>query len=88
MAITGLQIHAARALAGWSRRELAAHADLSPETVAVWERSSDSAVRTTYACLGRAVAALAAVGVAITPDGGVTRVRPPITFPLKEQQHD
>ena len=31
MAITGLQIHAARALAGWSRRELAAHADLSPE---------------------------------------------------------
>jgi transcriptional regulator with XRE-family HTH domain len=80
MAITGLQIHAARALAGWSRRELAARADLSTETVAVWERSSDSAVRTTYACLGRAIDALAAAGVSFTDDG-VRKIQPPASTP-------
>ena len=69
MAITGSQLHAARVYAGWSRRELAARAHVNRETVAVWERSSDSAVRTTYACLSRAVAALAAAGVTLVDDG-------------------
>ena len=76
MAITGSQLHAARVYAGWSRRELAARAHVNRETVAVWERSSDSAVRTTYACLNRAVTALAAAGVTITEDGVVRQQRP------------
>ena len=75
MAITGSQMHAARVYAGWSRRELAARAHVNRETVAVWERSSDSAVRTTYACLNRATA-LAAAGVTITEDGVVRQQRP------------
>jgi transcriptional regulator with XRE-family HTH domain len=69
MAITGSQLHAARALAGWSRRDLAAHAKLNRETIAVWERSSDATVRTMSACLDRAVAALAGAGVTFTDDG-------------------
>jgi transcriptional regulator with XRE-family HTH domain len=69
-------MHAARAYAGWSRRELAARARVNKETIAIWERSSDSAVRTTTAHLSRALAALASAGVTITEDGAVRLQRP------------
>jgi len=76
MAITGNAMHAARAYAGWSRRELAHRARLNPTTIAIWERSSDSAVRTTTAHLSRVLAALASAGVTISEDGVVRLQRP------------
>jgi transcriptional regulator with XRE-family HTH domain len=75
--VTGSQLHAARALAGLSRRELAAKAFVSDDTIGIWERSSDAAVSAKPALLDRTVAALEAAGVCFSPDGGVHPVKPP-----------
>jgi len=77
MIVSGSQLHAARALAGLSRQELADKSHVACETIGVWERSSDAAIAAKPALINRTVAALAAAGVVITDDG-VRRMQTPI----------
>ena len=70
MIVTGTQLHAARALAGLTRQELANRSCVSHDTVGVWERSSHAAIVAKPALINRAIAALAAAVIIVTPLAG------------------
>ena len=67
--VTGCQLHAARALVGLTRQELAERAGLSYHSIRAWERSSNSTPEATYSHLCRAVDALEATGVRFSDSG-------------------
>jgi transcriptional regulator with XRE-family HTH domain len=67
--LTGNLIRAGRALAGFTRDDLAERAGLSRDVLRSWEVSSESIVPAQYQMLCRAVDALEDVGVRFTDDG-------------------
>src|SRR5262245_50233690 len=67
--ITGNLFHAARALAGMTRNDLAARARLSRDVLYSWETSSDAIVPAQYRQLCRAIDALEDAGVRFADDG-------------------
>jgi transcriptional regulator with XRE-family HTH domain len=70
MRITGNLFHAARALAGLTRDDLASRARLSRDVLYSWETSSAALVPAQYQMLCRALDVLEAEGVRFS-DGGV-----------------
>jgi transcriptional regulator with XRE-family HTH domain len=70
MRITGNLFHAARALAGLTRDDLANRARLSRDVLYSWETSSDALVPAQYQMLCRALDVLEAEGIRFS-DGGV-----------------
>jgi hypothetical protein len=70
MRITGNLFHAARALAGLTREDLATRGRLSRDVLYVWETSSNALVPAQYQLLCRALDVLEAEGVRFS-DGGV-----------------
>ena len=70
MRITGNLFHAARALAGFTREDLANRAGLSRDVLYSWETSSDALVPAQYQMLCRALDVLESEGVRFS-DGGV-----------------
>ena len=70
MRITGNLFHAARALAGLTRDNLANRAGLSRDVLYSWETSSDALVPAQYQMLCRALDVLEGEGIRFS-DGGV-----------------
>ena len=66
--ITATQCRAARAMLGWSVKELAAKAHLSPNTVIRFENEVRTSNVTTQVMLKQT---FEAAGVAFTADGGI-----------------
>jgi len=75
MRITGNLFHAARALAGLTRDNLANRAGLSRDVLYSWETSSDALVPAQYQMLCRALDVLEDAGIRFS-DGGVHLQRP------------
>jgi len=67
--LTGNQFRAGRALAGFTRDDLASRAGLSRDVLRSWEASSDSIVPAQYQPLCRAIGVLEDAGVRFDPDG-------------------
>jgi hypothetical protein len=67
--LTGSLFRAGRALAGLSRDELGARANLSRDVLRTWEISSERIVPAQYQMLCRAIDALEATGVRFAIDG-------------------
>lgn len=67
MYIDAQQSRAARALLDWSRKELAAHADVGERTIIDFERGARSPIPATLAAIQRA---LEAAGVEFIPANG------------------
>jgi transcriptional regulator with XRE-family HTH domain len=67
--ISGLQLHAARALAGISRETFAERAGVSRYSILKWENSSHAAPQAFYSHLCRALTVLEDAGVIFTPHG-------------------
>jgi transcriptional regulator with XRE-family HTH domain len=68
--ITGAQLHAARALVGLSRDDLAVRAHLCRHSIRKWENSSNAAPEAMVGHLSRALDVLEGEGVRFS-DGGV-----------------
>lgn len=66
--ITATQCRAARAILGWSVKDLAAKARLSPNTVVRFENEVGTSNATTQVVLKQA---FEAAGVTFTADGGI-----------------
>jgi transcriptional regulator with XRE-family HTH domain len=67
--LTGNLFRAGRALAGLTRDELGARANLSRDVLRTWEISSESIVPAQYQMLCRAIDALEAEGVRFAESG-------------------
>jgi hypothetical protein len=67
--LTGNLFRAGRALAGLTRDELGARANLSRDVLRTWETSSESIVPAQYQMLCRAIEALEAEGVRFAESG-------------------
>jgi hypothetical protein len=67
--LTGNLFRAGRALAGLTRDELGARANLSRDVLRTWEISSESIVPAQYQMLCRAVEALEAEGIRFSDNG-------------------
>jgi len=78
MFLTGTQLHAARALAGLSRAELASMAGLNVNRLGDWERSSNAAILAKVGNLKRVIGVLEVQRHPLRPDGVFMRRVDPV----------
>src|SRR5262249_60215155 len=84
--LTGNLFRAGRALAGLTRDDLAARANLSRDVLRTWEISSESIVPAQYQMLCRAIEALEAEGVRFAESGVHLQRAVPMTSTIVQSQ--